>query len=266
VRRAEEPSDQGSIPAALWCLALAMPFHFILVGLLRQLSPSPAALLGLIAVASLVQFVGVPAFAAYVGRVRWAPGFGLNPPRPAALLAGLLLGGSLWPLLLHLLEFVTTANEGHEELLAGMRQSREGIEGLLLFSTVVAAVAEELFFRGFLFHALRARTNAWLTIGATALLFGLTHVFLGGALGIERLLPSTLLGLVLGTLCWLTRSVWPGLILHVTHNTCLVLFGQTEWAQANQIPPIFFIAGAVGTLAGLAVLWLAGRRSSPDPS
>ena len=124
---------------------------------------------------------------------------------------------------------------------------------------------EELFFRGFLFSALRERTGPWVTIGTTALLFGLTHVFLGGALGLERLIPSTLLGLVLGWVCWTSGSVIPGMVLHTCHNTLLVLFGQSEWARANEIPPHFLAAGAVGTLAGFALLWLWGRQG-PAPT
>ena len=167
---------------------------------------------------------------------------------------------SLWPVLLRLLFAVSALNPAHERLLEQLGQNRQGVDGVLLAALVVAALTEELFFRGFLFRALAGRCGAWVTIGVTALLFGLTHVFLGGALGLERLLPSTLLGLILGWVCWTTGSVLPGMVLHACHNTALVLFGETAWARANEIPPAFLVAGAAGSVAGAAVLWLGGRR------
>jgi len=43
-------------------------------------------------------------------------------------------------------------------MLAALRQAREASAALFLFGTIVAAVAEELFFRGYLFRRkLRAR-------------------------------------------------------------------------------------------------------------
>src|SRR5207302_8148612 len=111
--------------------------------------------------------------------------------------------------------------ERYADVLEALRLARQSAGPVVLLSMIMAAVLEELFFRGFLFNALRARAGPWVTIGVTGVLFGLTHVFLGGALGLHRLLPSTALGLILGWVCWTSGSVWPGMALHVCHNVVL---------------------------------------------
>jgi ABC-2 type transport system permease protein/sodium transport system permease protein len=262
LRRPDESSSAPSIASALWCLALAVPIHFLAQHLLAQLGPPVWAQALLVAGLSVLLFALLPAAGAYLGRVRWAPGFGLNRPRPGAVLAGLVLGLSLWPLVLWLLQSVQppAGSTQNEQVVEAMRRAQEEAGSFLLFATIVAAVTEELFFRGYLFSALRARSGGWVTVGVTAVLFGITHVFLGGALGLERLLPSTLLGLVLGLVCWLSGSVVPGLLLHVCHNTVLSLLASSGWASRQDVPPQWLAAGAVGTAVGLGVLLLLGRR------
>ncbi len=101
---------------------------------------------------SVLLFAGLPAVAAYLGRVHWTAGFGLAMPRPAALLAGLVLGGSLWPLILRFLQQSTSTAASYEPLVETLRTAAGP---LLLLTTITAAVTEELFFRGYLFAALR---------------------------------------------------------------------------------------------------------------
>src|SRR5262249_17249876 len=107
--------------------------------------------------------------------------------------------------------------------------------GIVLFSLAAApGIAEEFFFRGYLLGALRGKMPAWLAIGSTGVAFGLFHANVGGLFAVERVLSSTLLGLVLGWICWITGSVFPGMVLHVLHNglmLSLLYFGPQlqEW-------------------------------------
>jgi uncharacterized protein len=64
-----------------------------------------------------------------------------------------------------------TAQEGLRE---ATRDERIGYL-VIASSILVAPVAEELFFRGFLFQALRRRIGVWPGIGISAYLFGLAH-------------------------------------------------------------------------------------------
>jgi ABC-2 type transport system permease protein/sodium transport system permease protein len=268
LRRPAVPTTAPTVGSALWCLALAVPIQFLVQGLLlpkpEENTPIGADLivmqLVLAAGLSVLLFVGLPMVAAYLGRVRWRAGFGLAAPRPAAVVAGLVLGASLWPLVLRFLEQGMSLEGRHETVLRAMRQVLDLAGPLMLVTAVIAALTEECFFRGYLFAALRARSGAAVTIGVSAVLFGVTHVFLGGALGLDRLLPSTVLGLVLGLVCWLSGSIVPGMVLHVCHNTLLVLLAQSDWISRDDVPLAWVAAGAVGTAVGGALLWLAGRR------
>src|SRR5262249_22766849 len=88
---------------------------------------------------------------------------------------------------------------------------------------------------------------------------------------VERAISSTLLGLMLGWLSWRTGSVVPGIILHATHNGCLLLLLyfqpqliQSGWLQSGDaaLPMPCLLAGSGGVLVGLGWIWLGGARIS----
>jgi ABC-2 type transport system permease protein/sodium transport system permease protein len=104
-----------------------------------------------------------------------------------------------------------------------------------------------------------------MTIGISAILFGGTHVILGGALGLERLVPSTVLGLILGIVCWRTGSLWPSLVQHVLHNTVLLMVGLNQPENHPTIPWEWAAFGSCGSLAAVVLLWKWGSPHSVDP-
>ena len=92
--------------------------------------------------------------------------------------------------------------------------------------TLLAAVGEELLFRGALFGWLRARLPAWPTIVLTATLWTAMHV------GLLVALPYVLVqGLSLGWLWERTDSVVPGMAFHALHNGVLfvAVFTLVGW-------------------------------------
>src|SRR5205085_2229556 len=80
------------------------------------------------------------------------------------------------------------------------------------------AVFEEFFFRGYLFSALLNRGGPRVALWTSALLFGLFHLVVTDVFELERLVPSTVLGLVLGWVCLRSGSVWPAVLLHACHD------------------------------------------------
>lgn len=89
-----------------------------------------------------------------------------------------------------------------------------GIEVYLVFLAIVilAPLAEELLFRGFIFQGFRKKMPFWPTAILVSLLFALVHWQVNVGLDVFAL------SLVL---CWLrerTGSLWPGIILHSTKN------------------------------------------------
>jgi ABC-2 type transport system permease protein/sodium transport system permease protein len=258
LRRPDQSQPAATVPAALWCLALMIPLQFSLHALMRWLAPDDVVvnlLLSLAVTAAL--FLVLPALFLYLGRVNLRTGLGLALPRPAGLAAGLVLGASLWPLQLYLLSLSSLESrlEHFGAVLQQMQHGRERIGWAILLVGIVPAILEEWFFRGLLFQALRRHAGAWLTIGATGLLFGLSHVVLGGALGLERLLPSTVLGLLLSAVCWRTGSLWPSLVQHVCHNTILLVVGLYDPGSTQEIPWPWLAGGAAGTLVGVLLLF-----------
>ena len=95
-----------------------------------------------------------------------------------------------------------------------------GDENLLVAITAVvlivglAPIAEELFFRGFVFSGLRSRMTMLPAAIISGLVFGLVHA----PTGITTVVPLAALGAVLAWLYDKTGSLWPPVIAHVLNN------------------------------------------------
>jgi uncharacterized protein len=83
----------------------------------------------------------------------------------------------------------------------------------ILILGVLVPFAEELTFRGLLFHALRQRYGPALSIGLTSALFGAVHFLPGIAAA------TALLGVVMAIAVERTGSLWPAVAIHATNNT-----------------------------------------------
>jgi ABC-2 type transport system permease protein/sodium transport system permease protein len=137
---------------------------------------------------------------------------------------------------------------------------------VLLTLAVVPAIGEELFFRGLLLGSLRGRIPAWAAIVTVGFVFGLFHASVFGLIAVERVASSTLLGIALGWLCWTTRSVLPGMLLHAVSNSLMIslmYFADqlTAWgydAEAERYLPLPLVMSAT-VAAFLAVLYIAWR-------
>lgn len=95
-----------------------------------------------------------------------------------------------------------------------------GLGPAALVVCVQPALIEELAFRGIILDSLRRILSDREAIGVSAVLFMILHLTI---LSLPHLL---LLGLVLGYLRIRTRSLYPGMVLHFTHNL-LVLLAET---------------------------------------
>ena len=78
----------------------------------------------------------------------------------------------------------------------------------------LAALSEELFFRGFVFSGLRSRMTVWPAALISGLVFGLVHA----PTGITTVIPLAVLGVVLAWLYDKTGSLWPPVIAHALNN------------------------------------------------
>ena len=142
---------------------------------------------------------------------------------------------------------------------------------ILLTQAIAPAVSEEFFFRGFALSAMKTKMNTIRAVLLTALLFGLFHVITGNILSPEKFVPTFLLGIVLGATASLTRSIWPGIILHFSHNALVLWFSRLEkdqlarWFGENEhIPIVWLVAGGGVIIVAFTLLFLVSRLK-PNP-
>jgi ABC-2 type transport system permease protein/sodium transport system permease protein len=221
-------------------------------------------------------FAGIPLIAAIVERVRVPDAFRLRTATARFWLAAILLGLSVGLLVfeltvLGLMWEITSISPQLKEAIAKKAAELNALPiGLVIAAlAVVPAVAEEVFFRGYLLQALEHRWGATASILATATAFALFHTFGVSGLTIERFLPSLLLGAVLGLVARNSGSVWPGVILHALNNAVLLLVArhkETLVAQniltsdSEHVPAIWLGAAAIMTLVGLALVVFRSAR------
>jgi membrane protease YdiL (CAAX protease family) len=143
----------------------------------------------------------------------------------------------------------------------GVGKSTAALVGATIFVCVVAPIAEEFFFRGFIFGALRRmriefagyQLGTWVAAIITGILFGLAHT---GSASSRYLIPLGFLGFVLCLLRWRTRSLYPCMALHSLNNSLALAYGQLHWTAAEiaalMIGSLLVIAALTGPLANRA--------------
>lgn len=275
LRRPERTAETGTPLAATLMLAIAFPAAF----LLRQwaalsFGKSMEARLLAGGLTTVLVFGGLPALLIYFRRLQVRSTLFLRQPSLVSVTGGLLLGISLWPFAHELVLLaedagVVTVSETVRQFTALLVREIAGVSPWLVLLTlaVLPAVCEEFFFRGMFLSSLRRPMGEWRAIVLSAAAFAGFHVVLQNYLAPERLLPSFLMGLVLGWVCVRTGSIWPGVILHTCHNGLLVsllyfrdVLEQWEWAAAAQrhLPWELLATAAVVASAGFALI--ARRR------
>jgi membrane protease YdiL (CAAX protease family) len=138
-----------------------------------------------------------------------------------------------------------------DELGAG--NSTVALIAVAVLVAVVAPIAEEFFFRGYFFSALRAWKGVLPAAVITGLVFGGIHA---GSAPAGFLVPLAFFGFALCILYWRTGSLYPCIALHCLNNS--LAFGVSQgWSW--QIPVL--MAGANAAIA--LVLLPFGRGPRP---
>jgi membrane protease YdiL (CAAX protease family) len=129
-----------------------------------------------------------------------------------------------------------------EDLGAG--ESSFGLIAAGFMIICVAPFAEEFFFRGFFYGALRTKFSVAAAAIIDGLLFGLIH-FEGGADGLLIVPPLALLGVVFCLVYEQTRSLYPVVALHAINNS--IAYGEQAdgWGVAGVLGPLMLLACAV---------------------
>lgn len=148
----------------------------------------------------------------------------------------LIAGGSFMvaavPLALILGRFVPTTRTPPDFL---QRLPPLTLFSFLLMSSVVAGVVEEAAFRGYLQSPIERRHGPLLAILITSTVFVLAHLPGRPSISPADLLLVSFASLNYGILAYLTKSILPGLVLHVSGDAAA--FGLMWWFQVTLGPP-----------------------------
>ena len=138
-----------------------------------------------------------------------------------------------------------------------------------LMSAVVAGVAEETSFRGYLQGPIERRHGPVIAILVTGILFGFLH-FTHPEVTLALMPFYLAVAVVYGTLAYLTNSIWPGMVLHAGGNVFaafdLFARGHSEWQGLGQGPPAkliwdtgadasFWASVSATLVVGAAAVW-----------
>jgi uncharacterized protein len=178
---------------------------------------------------------------------RPSPGqFGLRSASPGsaavrliAIWVAFLVVSFVWAALLH----INKNDDLPQEL--GAEDSTTALAAVTVLVSVVAPVAEEFFFRGFCFTALRRWLGLIPGAVATGVIFGLIHA---GSADAVFLVPLAILGLLLCLLYHWTGSLLPCMVLH-SFNNSLALGVSQHWSA---VWVILLMAGAAGLVLAIA--------------
>ena len=107
----------------------------------------------------------------------------------------------------------------------GADQGTVGLIAAGFMVICVAPVAEEFFFRGFFYRALRSRWSVLMAAAIDGLLFGVIHYDFSGADALLILPPLAALGFMFCLVYERTGSIYPVIALHAMNNA--IAFGVT---------------------------------------
>jgi membrane protease YdiL (CAAX protease family) len=196
-------------------------------------------------------------FAGITGKARPSQ-FGLRPTRPWRALGFIALTFVAFYLFTGAWVAIVGGDPSDEKLPKelGAEDSTVALLAVAFLVAVVAPMAEEFFFRGFFYGALRNWRGVWPAAVITGLVFGGIHA---GSSDVEFLVPLAFFGFALCLLRERTGSLYPCVVLHCANNS--VAFGVSQdWSW--EIPVLFVAAIAV---IGL-VAALVRARWSPAPA
>lgn len=276
--RPNESKPLVSMSTVITCLALLFPVNFVLIGFLGRFQGSLTARLLLMGFFTLMTFMVFPYLITSFQRVKIKTGFALRWPRLVYIIVGVVLGCCLWPLVMSIItswQYVleifwgeAASKAWHDRLIEFGTSQAENIRKvhpavIAISFAFLPALCEEWFFRGFLMRSLLKDRAAWLAILISAVVFGLFHVLSNSVVAMDRLLPTTIVGLILGWLCYRSGSIIPGILLHMLHNGILTFMAYYEpqlsrftWfpEEGAPIPTVWIVASALISIGCIVML------------
>lgn len=210
---------KGGVPTLGDCgfVVVLMALVYLYVGSSLQMKLGTMGL-----VTSQLLFIIVPLVVTLYSKKSVKDTFNFNPCKFKKLIGGALVGvGTIaWSLVISAISATIFRDSA--------KASEQSLEGYLpdsfllgvLVVAVTPAICEEIFFRGYVFSALRGKLKITTAIILSAALFGIFHMSLA------KLLTTAFLGGVIAYVGYKSKSIFPGMVIHFLNNTlsCIALY------------------------------------------
>jgi sodium transport system permease protein len=249
---------------AIFCFSLIMALRWLT--LKQGAALSPLLMTGI----NLLAFVAAPAlFMSLILNTRPREGLCLRWPAWRDMGVAAALSLLLLPPMAALTQAVFTSNEHltklleqHQPLFLEWRggQLPSWTTNFLVFG-LLAAVCEELAFRGLILSGLLRRFRPHNAVILSSFLFALFHM------NVFQFVPAFLLGLVLGLLTVRSNSLAPAILFHLLHNTLLISSMYLSSAAASvdrtlpgMIESLWPAVIGLCLVLGFALLWWLYRK------
>jgi uncharacterized protein len=137
--------------------------------------------------------------------------------------------------------YVSAVDPDAEQRVTESLGADEGTFGLIaagLMVVVIAPVAEEFFFRGFFYRALRSRFSVLVAACIDGLLFGAIHYDFSNADILLILPPLALLGFLFCLVYEKTGSLYPAIAMHALNNAIAYGVQAEAWEVSLVLGPL----------------------------
>jgi membrane protease YdiL (CAAX protease family) len=124
---------------------------------------------------------------------------------------------------------------------------------IMIMNAIVAGVAEEAAYRGYMQGMLERRFRATVAVALVTIVFSGLHL-LGGTKTLPLAIPVCATSIVLGALTAITQSIVPAIVVHVLADTVTLPF---EWGLLGRLPVGRFQTNGIDTLFVAAVVLVA---------
>ena len=232
--------DYPGLAAAICCAVTILVLRFF-ASLVVTPSPEWSSFFSANVISQLLT-IALPAIALALFLSR-RPGrvLRLSMPQPMVILPMIvLLAASLHPSMVMLGELVQQLYPINPDAAAGLKEiesmfAAAPLLSVLLLIAVTPAVCEELAFRGFIQTSLEQQLKPSTAILVTSFFFAVTHGIL------QQSLSAFFVGLLIGVIAWRTRSLYPCMLYHFTHNAIVVGLMSVSSEQVENSPLLRFL-------------------------
>lgn len=127
----------------------------------------------------------------------------------------------------------------------------------ILTLCIIAPIAEEYLFRGLMMRKmLRWNISPWYAIIGSSIMFGLIH------LNPAQIPGAIILGIVMARMCYRTKSLIPGIIIHITNNTLSLIPEECYDTYIASTPMIEGGLSLVSIAIVILSIWLFNKKTA----